>query len=138
MIRTSPGRSGSEYWTLIRTPSSFIFDAPMQNSNVDAYHMVRYADPDADAGSVVRCCAVPHLTTVPVRGRVSILKPGTASFLKLKCKNVHGSTQRRRGSVFLLKISCLNFSKAVGCDANPDPDPWVWISKKIHQNRKCK
>jgi hypothetical protein len=30
---------------------------------------VRNADPDADAGSVVRCCGVPHLTTVPVRGR---------------------------------------------------------------------
>ena len=29
-----------------------------------------------------------------------------------------------------------NFSKAVGCDANPDPDPWVRIRKKIHQNRK--
>ena len=73
------------------------FDAPMQNSNADAYRTVRNADPDADAGSVVRCCAVPHLTTVPVRGRtrgsglrsrirVSILKPGTASFLKLNCK----------------------------------------------------
>ena len=44
-----------------------------------------------------------------VRIRISILKPGTASFLKLKCKNVHGSTQRWRGSVFLVKISCLNF-----------------------------
>jgi hypothetical protein len=36
---------------------------------VDAYRTVRNADPDADAGSVVLCCAVPHLTTVPVRGR---------------------------------------------------------------------
>ena len=34
--------------------------------------------------------------------------------------------------LFLLKISCLNFSKAVVCDANPDPDPWVRIRKKIH------
>ncbi len=73
----------------------FYFDAPMQKSNADAYRTVQNADPDADAGSVVRCCAVPHLTTVPVRGadarirtsvriRVSILKPGNASFLKLK------------------------------------------------------
>ncbi len=38
-----------------------------------------------------------------VRIRVSILKPVTAFFLKLKCKNMHGSTQRWRGSVFLLK-----------------------------------
>ncbi len=38
--------------------------------------------------------------------------------------------------VFFKKISCLNFSKAVGCDENPDPDPWVRIRKKIHQNRK--
>jgi hypothetical protein len=30
------------------------------------------------------------------------------------------------------------FSKAARCDANPDPDPWVRIRKKIHQNRKCK
>ena len=52
MIRTSPGRSGSEYWTRIRTHSSFTFDAPMQNSNADAYRTVRNAVPDADAGSV--------------------------------------------------------------------------------------
>ena len=51
---------------------------------------------------------------------------------------MHGSTQRWHGSVFLLKISCWNFSKAVRCDANLDPDPWVRIRKKIHQNRKCK
>ncbi len=44
------------------------FDAPMQNSNADAYRAVRNADPDADAGSVVRCCAVPHLITVPYEG----------------------------------------------------------------------
>ncbi len=73
------------------------FDAPMQNSNADAYRMVRNADPDADAGSVVRCCAVPHLTKVPVRGRTRGSGPrsGSASqssnwvphlFLKLKCK----------------------------------------------------
>ncbi len=74
------------------------FDAPKQDQNADAYRTVRNADPDADAGFVVSCCAVPHLTTVPVRGRtrgsgprsrirVSILKPGTASFLKkLNCK----------------------------------------------------
>ncbi len=48
----------------------FYFDAPKQNSNADAYHAVRNADPDADAGSVVRCCMVPHLTAVPVRGRM--------------------------------------------------------------------
>jgi hypothetical protein len=47
------------------------FDAPKQNSNADAYHTVRNAVPDADAGSVVRCCAVPHLTTVTVQGRTS-------------------------------------------------------------------
>jgi hypothetical protein len=38
----------------------FYFDARMQKSNADAYRTVRNADPDADAGSVVRCCAVPH------------------------------------------------------------------------------
>jgi hypothetical protein len=38
------------------------FDAPMQNSNADACRTVRNAVPDADAGSVVRCCEVPHLT----------------------------------------------------------------------------
>ncbi len=64
----------------------FYFDAPMQKSNAGAYRAVRNADPDADAGSVVRCCAVPHLTAVPVRGqtRGSRNKPGTASFLKAK------------------------------------------------------
>ena len=56
-------------------------DAPMQNSNADAYRTVRNAVPDADAGSVVRCCAVPHLTTVPVRGRThgSRSRSGSAS-----------------------------------------------------------
>jgi hypothetical protein len=42
----------------------------------------RNADPDADAGLVVRCCAVQHLTSVPDPR----LKPRTASFLKLNCK----------------------------------------------------
>jgi hypothetical protein len=28
------------------------------------------------------------------------------------------------------------FSKAVGCDANPDPDPWVRIRKKISSKQK--
>ena len=55
------------------------FDAPMQNSNADAYRTVRNADPDADAGSIVRCCAVPHLTTVPVRGRTSGSGPRSGS-----------------------------------------------------------
>jgi hypothetical protein len=56
-----------------------------------AYRTVRNADRDADAGSVVRCCAVLRLFTVPVRGRtrgsgprsrirVSLLKPRTAYF----------------------------------------------------------
>ena len=69
------------------------FDAPMQNSNADAYRTVRNAVPDADAGSVVRCCAVPHLTTVPVRGRTR-LNPQTGYhiFFKAKnCKNMNGS-----------------------------------------------
>jgi len=53
----------------------------MQNSNADAYRTVRNAVPDADAGSVVRCCTVPHLTTVPARGRTrgSGLRSGSAS-----------------------------------------------------------
>jgi hypothetical protein len=55
------------------------FDAPMQNSNADAYRTVWNADPDADAGSVVRCCAVPHLTPVPVRGGTRGSGPGSAS-----------------------------------------------------------
>ena len=59
----------------------FYFDAPMQKSNADACRTVRNADPDADAGSVVRCCAVPHFTAVPVRGRThgSGLRSGSAS-----------------------------------------------------------
>ena len=61
MIRISPGRSGSEYWTRIRPHTSFIFDAPKQNSNADACRTVRNAVPDADAGSVVRYRMVPHL-----------------------------------------------------------------------------
>ena len=62
---------------------------------------------------------------------------GYRIFLKLKCKKhgrIHSKVARIR--FFLLKISCLNFSKAVECDANPDPDPWVRIRQKIHQNRK--
>ncbi len=63
----------------------------MQNSNADAYRTVQNADPDADAGSVVHCCAgtAPYYGTgvgayvrirTSVRIRVSILKPGTAFF----------------------------------------------------------
>ncbi len=103
------------------------------------YHTVRNVDPDADAGSVVRCCVVPRLSTVPVQGRtrgsglrswirVSILKLRTASFNKAKIvKNMNGSTEGRRGSNFFTKYHSKNFSKAVGWDANPDPDP----SKKL-------
>ncbi len=94
------------------------FDAPMQNSNAGAYRTVRNAVPDADAGSVVRCCTVPHLTMVPVRGRTRGSGPrsgsasrssnqGTASFLKLKYKKkhtrVHLKVARTR---FPSKISC--------------------------------
>ncbi len=70
----------------------------MQNSNADVYRTVRNADPDADAGSVVRCGTAPYYGTgaradarirTSVRIRVSILKPGTASFLKLKCKKTY-------------------------------------------------
>ncbi len=60
------------------TPQPY-FDAPMQNSNTDAYRTVRNADLDADAGSVVRCCAVPHLTTLPVRGRTGGFGPRSGS-----------------------------------------------------------
>ncbi len=56
------------------------FDAPMQNSNADAYCTVRNAVPDARADAWIR---------TSVRFRVSILKPGTASFLKLKCKKTY-------------------------------------------------
>jgi hypothetical protein len=88
-LRTSPGRSGSEYWTRIRSFSSFFTYAPKKTSKVDAYRTVRNADPNVDAGSVVRWCAVLHLFTVPVRGRtrgsglrslirVSSFKPRTA------------------------------------------------------------
>ena len=72
----------------------FYFDAPMQNSNADAYRTVRNADPDADAGSSpLLCGTAPYYGTgagadarirTSVRIRVSVLKPGTASFLKLK------------------------------------------------------
>ena len=55
------------------------FDAPMQNSNADECRMVRNADPDADAESVVRCCAVSHLITVPVRGRTHGSGPRSGS-----------------------------------------------------------
>jgi hypothetical protein len=80
-----------------------------------AYRTVQNADLDADAGSVVRCCAVPRLSTVPVRGRtcrsglrsrigVSLL--ATASFNKAKIvKNMNGSTEGRHGSISSLKIS---------------------------------
>ena len=97
------------------------FDAPVQNLNADAYRTVRNAVPDADAGSVVRCCTVPHLNTVPARGadarirtsvriRVSILKPGSASFLKLKSKKKHTWVHLKVARAhFFSKISCLNF-----------------------------
>ena len=57
----------------------FYFDAPMQNSNADACRAVRNAVPDADAGSVVRCCTVLHLTTVPARGRTRGSGPRSGS-----------------------------------------------------------
>ncbi len=64
-----PGKVGIRVLDSDPDTQQLYFDAPMQNSNADAYRTVRNADPDADAGSVVRCCAEPHLTTVPVRGR---------------------------------------------------------------------
>ncbi len=99
----------------------FYFDAPMQNSNADAYRTVRNAVPDADAGSVVRYCTVPHLTTVPARGRTRGSGPrsGSASqssnrvphpFLKLKSKKKHTWAHLKVARAhFSLKISCLKF-----------------------------
>ncbi len=97
----------------------FYFDVPMRNSNADAYRTVRNVDPDADAGSVVCCCAVPHLTKVPARGRTRGSGPRSGStsqssnrvphFFKLKCKKhtrVHSKVARTR---FSSKISCLKF-----------------------------
>ena len=103
------------------------FDAPMQNLNADAYRTVRNAVPDADAGSVVRCCTVPHLyygtgaradarSRTSVRIRVSILKPGTASFLKLKSKKKHTWVHLKVARAhFSFKISCLKFFLKLLC-----------------------
>ena len=92
------------------------FDAPMQNLNADACRTVRNAVPDADAGSVVRCCTVPHLNTVPARGRTrgSGLRSGSASqtgyrtVLKLKSKKKHTWVHLKVARAhFFSKISCL-------------------------------
>ena len=105
----------------------------MQNSNADAYRTVRNAVPDADAGSVVRCCMVPHLKygtgaradariQTSVRIRVSILKPVPPLILKLNVKYERIHSKVGADPHFSFKNSCLNFSKASVCDANPDPD----------------
>ena len=98
------------------------FDAPMQNLNADAYRTVRNAVPDADAGSIVHCCTVPHLNTVPARGRTrgSGLRSGSASQSsnrvphlskkKLKSKKKHTWVHLKVAQAhFFSKISCLNF-----------------------------
>ena len=94
--------------------------------------MVRNAVPDADAGSVVRCCTVPHLKygtgaradariRTSVRIRVSILKPVPHLFkLNVKYERIHSKVGA--DPHFSSKNSCLNFSKTGVCDANPDPD----------------
>ena len=70
------------------------FDAPMQNSNADAYRTVRNADPDADAGSVVRCCAVQLRYRCgggradPDLGPDPRLNPQTGYHIFFKAKNV--------------------------------------------------
>jgi hypothetical protein len=86
-------------------PAVFFTYAPKKTSKPVANRTVRNADPDADAGSVVRCCAVPCLFTVPVRGRtrgsglwsrvrVSFLKPRIALFKNSKMqKNMIRSTK---------------------------------------------
>jgi hypothetical protein len=51
------GRTRSEFWTRIRSFSSFLTYAPKKTPKADEYRVVRNADPDLDAGSVVRCCA---------------------------------------------------------------------------------
>ncbi len=68
----------------------------MQKSNADAYRTVRNADLDADAGSVVRCCAVQHLTTYrceggradPDLGPDPRLNPQTGYRIFFKAENV--------------------------------------------------
>ncbi len=53
------------------------------------------------------------------------------SFNKFKIvKNMTGSTEGRRGSIFFKKYHSKNFSKAVGWDANPDPR--IRIHQKTH------
>jgi hypothetical protein len=92
---------------------------------VDAYRTVRNADPDADAGSVVGCCATApyygtgaradHRSGLRSRIRVSILKPGTASFLKLNCKKNEWSDQKVGADpVFFKNIMFKIFLKLLG------------------------
>jgi hypothetical protein len=98
-------------------PAAF-YQCAKENSKVAAYRTVRNAEPDVDAGSIVRCCAVPRLFTVPVQGRmrgsglwsrirVSLLKPCTAPFnnSKIVKKNMTGSTKGGADPFSSLKIS---------------------------------
>ncbi len=127
MTRISPGRSGSEYWTRIRSPSSFIL---MRQSKIKMR-------PHTEWGTGCRCRVRSPLLcgTVPfygtgaradarIRTLVSILKPRTAPFLKLNCKK-HEWIHQKVGAdpSFFQKYHV--------------PDPWVWIHKKTHQNAKC-
>ena len=111
----------------------------MQNSNADAYRTVRNAVPDADAGSVVRCCTVPHLTTVPARGRTrgSGLRSGSASHSSNRIRDFFYTFQKSEPEPDPRLIPQTGYNIFFKAKKKKKKHTWVRIRKKIHQNRKC-
>jgi hypothetical protein len=145
-LRTGPGRSGSEYWTRIRSFSSFL--SMHKTQQADANRAVRNADPDPYAGSVVRCCtgfAPFYGTGAKVDVRIRTLGPISASHLlnrvpyRLKTlkspKTAQIHTKGGANLFNLLKTVGKIFLKLPEWDANPDPDLRIRTRQKSIKTR---
>jgi hypothetical protein len=118
------------------------YQCAQENSQAAAYHTVRNADSDVDAGSAVRCCAVRAFLRYRCEGGRADpdYGPWSASHFSNRvphpfnnskiCKNMTGFTKGGADPFLLSKYHSKNFLKAVGWDRNPDPDPRIRIHKK--------
>ncbi len=129
-LRTGQGRSGSKYWTWIRSFSSFLSMHQRKHKRADAYCAVRNADPDLDDGFVVRCCtgfAPFYGTGARADVRIRTFGPGSA-YHRLNREPYRFTQKVVRICLILSKDRGKNISKAVlmrreSGSGSSDPDP---------------
>jgi hypothetical protein len=135
-------------WVLDSDPSiqQLSFHFPWAKENIkkaDAYHAVQNADPDLDAGSVVRCCtgfAPFYCTRAKADVRIRTFGPRSASHLLNRVPYCLKTRHTKGGAnlfIFYQK-TIVKISKAAWLRREPgsgssDPD-----LSKIHQNRKMR